>query len=603
MGAPLAQGQADRWRLAAAAIAAGGVLAAVAWVMAPWWRDTSTFGFHDWDVQTSHRQLVLLALRHGELPAWNPYACGGFPAWGYVEAATTVVSPWLPAYLLLPMSVALRVEVTGMALLGAAGAWLLAGRFTASFAARALVAALWAVNGRWALQTASGHTWHLAYAFLPWCLFFFERLRRGRTPRAFDLAGGAVAVAMLVYAGGIYPLPHTVLVLGLYATGLAALERGHRPLSRLAMMGGLGAALSAPKLLPLLDGFSKAPRLIESSETLSFTALWAMLTSREQAFYDRPARVMAYGWHEWGIYVSVAGVVVILAGLLLARGRREAVLKVIGVTLAVLAFGAFHPAAPWTLLHRYVPIFKSQHVPSRFLYPAVLVLGVVAASLLGRAILRERRRFPWLDAAAALLVAALAIDVASVAEKPMAGAMWMAPPPIPEGRTFHFEKEPPFHYKKRDWAGPMYLAMLGNTGVLNCYGTPPFERKGALAVRDPRYRGEVELRGGAGSAELAGWTPGSASVTLRDVEAGALLVYNMNFDEGWQATVQVGDERQAAEVRDEQSRVAVPLPAGATRVELRYRPPRLAAGLLLALLAVAAVGGLCWRERAARRPA
>ncbi|MEJ7732583.1 MAG: hypothetical protein WKG00_25690, partial [Polyangiaceae bacterium] len=482
MGALPAQGQADRWRLAAAAIAAGGVLAAVAWVVAPWWRDTSTFGFHDWDVQTSHRQLVLLALQSGELPAWNPYACGGFPAWGDVAAASTVVSPWLPAYLLLPMSVALRVEDTGMALLGAAGAWLLAGRFTPSFAARALVAALWAVNGRWALQTASGHTWHLAYAFLPWCLFFFERLRRGRGwPRAFDLAGGGVSVAMLVYAGGIYPLPHTVLVLGLYAAGLAAVERSHRPLSRLAMMGALGVALCAPKLLPLLDGFSKAPRLIESQETLSPSALWAMLTARDQGFHDRPAPVMAYGWHEWGIYISVAGVLVLLLGLVLGRGRRQTVLTVVALVLVVLGLGAFHPAAPWTLMHRWLPIFKSQHVPSRFLYPAVLLLGVVAASLLGRTIARHGRRWPWLDAAAAALVALLAIDVATVAQKPMADAMWMVAPPIPTGRTFHFEKQPPFNYVRRDWAGPMYLAMLGNTGVLNCYGAPPFERRGALA--------------------------------------------------------------------------------------------------------------------------
>ena len=161
----------DPYGAAAGVVALGAILAAVGVVMGPWLANLATLGFHDWDVQTSHRELVRRSLLdHGELPFWNPYACGGFPAWGYVEGATIVASPWLPLYLALPMPIALRIEVAGMALIGAAGAYAAAGRFTTSRAARALVVALWAVNGRWALQAAAGHTWHLAYAFMPWCL-------------------------------------------------------------------------------------------------------------------------------------------------------------------------------------------------------------------------------------------------------------------------------------------------------------------------------------------------------------------------------------------------------------------------------------------------
>ena len=35
----------------------------------------------------------------------------------------------------------------------------------------------------------------------------------------------------------------------------------------------------------------------------------------------------------------------------------------------------YSPQAPWTLLHKYAPIFRSQHVPSRFLYTAVLAFA------------------------------------------------------------------------------------------------------------------------------------------------------------------------------------------------------------------------------------
>jgi hypothetical protein len=567
----------------------------IAVVMAPWFRDLSTFGFHDWDIQASHRYLAVASLRtYHEFPGWNPYACGGFPAWAYVEADTNVVSPFLPLYLALPLSVALRLEVLGMAVLGAVGAYLLASRFTASHAARALVAVLWAVNGRWALQAASGHTWHLAYAWMPWCLYFFERAR-AVDRKVVDLAGGGAAIAMLVYAGGIYPLPHTVLLLGVYAALLVIVERSARPIETLAILGLLGVALSAPKLFPLLDGFGKAPRLIESTESLDLGGLWAMLTSRDQGFYSRPARVSPYGWHEWGIYISTAGVVVLLLGVVFVQGKREAALKGVGVLFLVLGFGAFHPEAPWTLLHRFAPVFKSQHVPSRFLYPAVLLFALVAAAGIGRFVTRRSAAHPWLDLAAAALVLALGVDIGVVAQKPMAAAMWMVPPDrIPAGRAFHFEQEPPFQYKRRDWAGPMYLAMLGNTGVINCYGAPPFDRKGARPVSAPDYRGEAHVvtSGGArsgASATVAAWSPNRVTIDVEGAEPGALLVYNMNFDEGWRA--------DSGPVVSHRNAVATSLHGGRARVTFSYRPPYLGAGVLVAAIAAGALVLLRRRER------
>src|SRR5262249_37273651 len=150
---------------------------------------------------------------------------------------------------------ALRVEVVGMAVVGALGAYAFAACFSRSHAARALVVVLWAVNGRWALQTAAGHTWQLAYAVMPGCFFFYERApERGLLPARGASAGAAISLAMLVYAGGIYPLPHTALTLALYATVLAASERSTRPLRALAICAALGVGLAAPKLFPIIEG-------------------------------------------------------------------------------------------------------------------------------------------------------------------------------------------------------------------------------------------------------------------------------------------------------------------------------------------------------------
>ncbi len=577
-------------RAAALSLALATLVGSVAIVMAPWFTDTHTFGFHDWDAITSFRYLVKQSLlTYGELPFWNPYACGGYPSWGYVEGATNLVSPWLPAYLLLPIQLAIRVEAAGMCLAGALGAYAAASCFTKSHGARALVAALWAVNGRWGLQIAAGHAWHLSYAYLPWCLYFFEKARGAAAFR--PTLGLATCLALMVYAGGIYPLPHTVLLLGGYALVSSVLERRAAPCATLARAGVIAMGLGAPKLLPMLDTFAGDPRLIASDERLSLGAFVTLLTHPEQPFGGRPAAVSPYGWHEWGMYVSWVGVAAGGYAILFVRGRREMALKLMGCLLLLLGFGAFHPSAPWTLLHAHLPIFSSQHVPSRFLYPAMFVLALVAASGIGRWVDRRARRRPWLDVLLAGAVALVAVDVARVAQQPMRAAMWMVPPPIAPG-AFHFEREPPYHYLRRDWAGPVLLAMMGNVGVLDCYGVPRDRLHIAALPHDaPGYRGMLWLDG-PGEVEMMRWSPNGVVARVSGASPGTRLVYNMNHRAGWQAD---GHEVIAVD-----GLVAVRLgdaPNGELR--LRYRPPGWWPGLgLFALTA----GGLVWWHRRREDP-
>src|SRR5262249_23537166 len=137
------------------------VLAMIAIVVSPFFQDVKHWGWHDWDMVSSFRYLVVKSLKaYHQFPFWNPYTCGGYTAWGYVESDTNLVSPWLPIYLLADERIALRVEVVGTALFSLWGTWLLAGRFARSAAARAFACVVFVVNGRWALQAASGHLMH-----------------------------------------------------------------------------------------------------------------------------------------------------------------------------------------------------------------------------------------------------------------------------------------------------------------------------------------------------------------------------------------------------------------------------------------------------------
>ena len=184
----------DWGRRAAAIVAWCAVLGMIGYVVAPAFKDKLSLGTHDWDQMEAHRLIVLRSIREfGQFPFWNPYGCGGSPSWAGMESGSTIVSPWLPFMLFASLPFAVKVEMAGTALISAIGMWLLAGRFTKSAALKALCCAAFVVNGRWALQIAVGHTWHLYYAWMPWALYFYDRaVEKGRaTSRDVVLCGAS----------------------------------------------------------------------------------------------------------------------------------------------------------------------------------------------------------------------------------------------------------------------------------------------------------------------------------------------------------------------------------------------------------------------------
>ncbi len=541
-------------------------------LFAPMFVSWSTYGFHDWDSHSAYRYATVLNIkRYHEFPWWNPWLAGGFPAWGYVEGATNFISPYLPFYLTLPIQVAERFEFLGATTTGLVSAYLAAGRFTKSAAVRTLVAVVYGLNGRWALQVSTGHSWHMQYAWLPLALYFFDvSLDAGK--RRWALASGMV-LAIIVYMGGIYPLPHIALVLVVYASAMAVVRRTFEPIVCLAIASTSGIGLSAPKLLPLIDLMMRYPRKIESPEALDLGMLTAMMTERNQSYAMAPIAVPRWGWHEYGIYVGVWAVAAIFLGLVGGGGDKTAVAKLVGLLLLLLGMGAFHANAPWTLLHQ-VPVFSSQHVPSRFLFPAMLFLMLSFAGFARGILDRPIATRGWVDLVLLVPVYFIAIDIASVGRKTTEHSFYMEAPPIQWNPEFHHAPNP-YNYTPGDWAGASLLAMFANIGSVGSYGLPIFV-PGAIPVGDARYRGDAYLVGEgavtAGNAHVGAWTPNTATVTYDHAGPQTLLVYNMNYDPSWKANgVPAVDYNGAA---------ATPIAPGSGIVRFTYYPRMLNWGLL-----------------------
>jgi hypothetical protein len=570
------------------------------WVFAPFFSDVRAMGFQDWDSQAAYRYVTVLALRHGQLPWWNPWFCGGFPAWGYVEGATNLVSPWMPFYLLFSFPLALRLEVVAATLAGVAGAYLLAGRFTRSPAWRAFVATIWMLSSRWALQVASGHMWHLAYAWTPFAIYFLDR---AMDEDRRDLAGAAGAMlALIIYVGGIYPYPHTLMVLWLYALGRAIAARSRRPLALFLFAMFTGIGLAAPKLFPALATMSRFPRLTESNEPVSLHSIWIMLTAHQQGFdfYPHlPLRVF-WVWWEWGAYVGVLGALALCAALAFGWTPRLVSLKVAAVCCVILSLGQ----SIWQLVHR-LPLFSSQHLPARLLFLAILLLAVVLAAAADAPWARFASRRRWAEAVALAIVTLFGADLATVARQATVAPFRLAVPPVTRNAEFRQEKAQHYAYGKPD-VGPalrdrygwpakiIYPSMLANTGMVTCYGVPLEATHSPVAgSEEPRYRGLVFLAGGAGRAEVTRWTPNAITVRVTGAAAGDRLVYDMNAEPGWRSA--------GAPAESWQGLVSTKLARGDEVVEISYWPPGLTGGLLVFAATIGVLAAVLLRERRRRR--
>jgi hypothetical protein len=504
--------------------------------------------------------------------------------------------------LFTPVAAAVRIEIVALTAFTMAGAWLLASRFTRSHAICAFVAIAWALNGRWALQTTVGRGWHFQYAWMAWAFYFFDRAIDDTAPsnarRARDVVLASVCLAMIVYMGGIYPLPHTAVALGIYSVSLAVSHRSARPLLTLGAVGALGAALACPKLLPIAVNLGRFPRLIESSEVFDPGSLVQALT--EPAHQDDPwwrQGIVEGQWHEWGMYVGWWVLLVLVVGSLLANGVREKAMLWAGSAMTLLALGNFHKYAPWTLLHE-LSIFRSQHVPSRWLYPAMLPFACATAStadrLLRRFVLRINTRFV-VEVALVAVVGWLAFDMEEVARGSLKKMFTIAPPVTPESTApFVTRQHVPaaLDYEPTAWFPPSLQNIYANFGTIDCDtaaglvvgGARTDNRRlpglGARGQGDPEYHGEAFVAEGTGTAEMVDWTPNAMVVHVRGATPGEHLVLNQNWDAGWRA-----DGHGALNWNDA---VAVTLDSNEQTVSFRYVPRMFWVGVVVALLS----GGL-----------
>lgn len=338
------------------------------------------------------REFTRQAIMRGILPLWNPHVFCGMPFLSNGQSA--LLYPPNLIYLFLPMPLALWIDGFAHQWWLALGGYALARALGLARSSSILVAALFSLGGEVSGHLYAGHmTWHAARAWVPWLLWaVLTFLRYGQARHAFI---GALCAVMLLSAG--HPpiaVFGALLTLGLIIA-FATTHRLPRHAWQWALIGLiLVVALSAAAVLPLKESSGLSLRRYGVTYPVAVIGSGSWRTFVRLLLPDffggnaNPQWSMRYFPFEEAASIGLIPALLALGAPWLARLRANnledsrlprAVLwlwwaMILGAILTLGGRTVFYGLA-----YDYVPMFRSLHVPVRWLelwyFCAVLLCG------------------------------------------------------------------------------------------------------------------------------------------------------------------------------------------------------------------------------------
>lgn len=384
--------------------------------------------YRDWDYFTSGATtLQLYASQYHTVPTWNFMLCGGRP-----ELANPQSWAWTwPSLLtyLLPGNAAFVALWALMSVAGFCAMLVLLRRLGVRAPAAFAGALLYVANGFFASHFNQGHATYAFFHLIPVLMLSALRLRDAMHERRV-LTGPLAAMIALSFLFFSAALPHAlfyfypafvVFVAALVWQGVVAgaAAGAAKMLGLLAAAHGLGAALAAYKLWPMISWQLARPRTSLRPEALSFGDVMANTLRYIPDYHELAARYFdAQVWSAWeyNAYVGPVawGIVPVAAAWWLRakmqdkqRGLPDPLLPLCGLVCCALGFllalGNENPVGP-ARLFEHLPLLGGIRIFGRYQVLIVFGLGLLVAwsvAVVASRIESERRR----TAAQALLAA------------------------------------------------------------------------------------------------------------------------------------------------------------------------------------------------------
>jgi hypothetical protein len=294
-----------------------------------------------------------------------------------------------------------------------------------------------------------------------------------------------------------------------------------------------------------------------------------------------------YVFGEYQAYIGWLGFLMFVLGVVFTAGETWWLLVVM-IVLVTLMLGHFAPSAPWTYLHAHVPPFKSMRVPARFRLLLALPIVLFMAYAVDRGPAAVQRWLGRRSLARATRLALFGIGVFAAGDS--AGL-------FTEILEYRFMDAPPaevipstrFYYGGPNLSADIANQPRQNRAWLGCRATWGHFANAAVWVGDVPQARSVDDHA---VIEVANRTQNTFTVDV-DVKQPTRILLNSAYDRGWQSSV--------GTVVVDRELLAVDLPAGRHRVQLRYWPRRLTLGIVLSVLGL--VGSLAFFARGSIREA
>jgi len=556
-------------------------------------------GTNDWDQHLFYYGVVLKnVVEYGQMPFWNPWYCGGNVMWQNPQIA--VLSPAYPLALIVPLQLAMKINIVLHYWIGLAGMHLLVTRVIGITFLPAVIylATLVTASGAPAIHLRVGHSVFLPGFYLPLQLFFFFKAVKTGEWKYVCLAG--MTMALMIANGGTHILPMSIAAVGCFSIVAAVTRRDWRPLALATVFGLSALAYSAPKLLPVVqfvssEQFWDTRNPTEKPDLVTLEILEQTYLTPTQDVGSR-LPMQRHGWHEYGNYIGIGSALALLLGLLWTFAvtglpRRSAqreggaglALAVTTIFLFLLSLGEFSTQAPAVLLQK-LPLFSSFRIPSRYSIPflqfAALTLGWAFHAIVTRYGFPKPARI-----AIAVVTLAASAHLIAVNRWNLKDVFTMAP----FETRFAWNSGPIQIATDTDSSpytpdSPMLRSLMQDRAFYACYESLQLARS---ADDGP----PVSDTNPASRVSDVDFTPNRIAFTVADGADPARVVLNQNWSEGWRTDagpITVGP-------RTEKSFVTVP-PGVSGRYTFRFVPPWFYEGLALCAAALLATA-LLWRKR------
>lgn len=539
---------------------------------------------------------------HHVLSLWSPWFGGGVPVIGDPEDPS--LNPLIVFPLLVGTVQGLKVLGIAAVLIGALATYALARHALGYTVWGAMYSALvWGLCPFVPMRLLDGNTNEIYAAFLPVCLGLLAWAARYKgalilLPVVFYtmLSDGKATALMIVLYAGLLSLVALIPSITLFPEASPA--NRHMParwLKYLAASMGVAALIGMVRFLP-------AAELLRDRGGLQ-----AILRFHPSTY--QPKDISAYSAAQlWKETVALHGTVgpitvgwsaVLLAGMAAVAAWRRMLPWL--VCLAIFAWLTLAHHAPIDLLRAlwHFPVFDTITKPSKyFAFQIPFTLAILAGA--GLSLLRHltSRR---LEVVCALALTGASVGLlfpsvraihrrtyttpaATVQPRPGEGFFQVQAAGLPRSRRDPADSLPYYNVRRNVGTTDWYTGIPAGSAVEPKY----FIHRSGMYVPNEQYRGEAYFTEPSSANELVGisrFEPNRIAVPVR-VERPGVLVINQNFNRDWHTDRGILFERDGL--------IAVRLyDAGTYTVRLHYVPRGFYAGLLVTMLAVAALTAIC----------